>query len=457
MTPALRAGLALAVLAVGGPAAAQPGATLPRPVRYAAAFDTAVAAIARTWVDTAFLATRWLPAARAARDSAIAAPTDRAFRGILRGMLDRIPASHFYLLPAPDSALSREGSAAATPGRSGLVLRLTEVRGAPQLVVARVDTGSAAARAGVRAGDLVRRIDGHPVARALRDLPPIGQPGAAAARTQLVQAVNAALGGAAGERHVLDVVSPWTARTTVARRFVLDAETRPLRAFGNLPPMPVEVSARTLAIGTGTAAVVRFDAFLPALMPQLDEALFAARSCSALVLDLRGNPGGLVGMIGGIAGHLLPTSDTLAVLAMRESALRLVANPRTVDRRGEAVDVFAGPVMLLVDEASASASEILAGALQALGRAQIVGTRSAGMALPAQMRRLPTGDVLVHATADLIGPRGQRVEGDGVTPDLVAPLDPSRLAAGDDPALAAALDALRAHPAMRPAGATCRS
>lgn len=421
--------------------------------RYAAAFDSAVTAIARTWVDTAFLSTRWLPAARAARDSAVSAPNDTVFRRVVQGLLERIPASHFYLLPAPDSTLARDGSSAAAPGRGGLTVRLTDISGAPQLVVAQVTPDGAAARAGVRAGDLVERIDGRALAPALTALPARGTPGATVARAQLVQGVQGLLSGATGEARVLDVVS---AGGRASRRVILDAETRRLQQFGNLPAMPVEVSTQRVAVDDRRVAVVRFDAFFPGLMPAIDDALFAARSCSALVLDLRGNPGGLVGMIGGIAGHLLPSADTLGVMLMRESALRLVANPRTVRRDGTTSPVFGGPVFVLLDEASASASEILASALQGLGRARVVGTRSAGMALPAQLRRLATGDVLVHATADMLGPRGRRAEGEGVVPDIDAPLDPRRLAAGEDPALAAALAAVRGMPGVAKPGAECR-
>jgi carboxyl-terminal processing protease len=447
----------LLTLGLSSSAAAQAPAPAARRVLHAAAWDSAVAAISRTWVDTAFITARWVPAAQAARDSAVAAPDDRTFRQVVRGLLARIPASHFYLLPAPDPALASGTDSAASSGRAGLTLRLTDVSGAPQLVVSQVVAKGAAARADIRPGDLVQRIDGREMSRALSALPASTVPGGTVARARLVAGANAMLAGAAGDEHTLRVLRTGATPTRATRRITLEAETRPLRRFGNLPPMAVDVSSQVMPLGDGAAAVIRFDAFLPSLMPAIDDAFFAARSCSALILDLRGNPGGLIGMIGGIVGHVLPTPDTLAVMTMRESALRLLANPRTVHHDGTTSPVFDGPVLLLIDEASASASEILAGALQALGRARLVGTRSAGMSLPAHMRRLPTGDVLVHATADLTGPYGGRVEGEGLTPDLAVPLDPRVLAAGEDPVLGAALAALRAAPSLRPAGPVCRS
>ena len=77
--------------------------------------------------------------------------------------------------------------------------------------------------------------------------------------------------------------------------------------------------------------------------------------------------------------------------------------------------------------------------MQALGRARVFGETSAGQALPATTTRLPTGDVLMHATADLVAPDGRRVEGWGVVPDEQVPLRRDDLLAGRDAPLDAAV------------------
>ena len=100
---------------------------------------------------------------------------------------------------------------------------------------------------------------------------------------------------------------------------------------------------------------------------------------------------------------------------------------------------FAGPVAILTDEMTASTSEIFAGGLQALRRARVFGATSSGQALPSLMPRLPNGDVLLHAIADMIGPGGVRWEGPGVVPDTPAPVTREALLAGRDPALDAAV------------------
>jgi carboxyl-terminal processing protease len=124
---------------------------------------------------------------------------------------------------------------------------------------------------------------------------------------------------------------------------------------------------------------------------------------------------------------------------MRRNTLHMRANPRLVNTNGERVEPFAGPVAILVDETSASASEMFAGGMQGLGRVRVFGTTSVGGVLPAVTERLPNGDVLYHAIADFITSDGIVLEGRGVVPD--EPIRPTRadLLAGRDPVLDAAL------------------
>jgi carboxyl-terminal processing protease len=99
---------------------------------------------------------------------------------------------------------------------------------------------------------------------------------------------------------------------------------------------------------------------------------------------------------------------------------------------------FDGQVAVIIDELSASTTEILAAALQRLGRARVFGGPSAGQALPALLTRLPNGDRLMYVIGDFAGPGGTRVEGAGVVPDEPVPLSRAALLAGRDEALQAA-------------------
>ena len=159
---------------------------------------------------------------------------------------------------------------------------------------------------------------------------------------------------------------------------------------------------------------------------QFDEAMDALRDTSGIVIDLRGNPGGVLTMIMGLSGHFLTEPLDLGTITTRDSTLKLVSNPRTVGASGQPVKPFAGPVAILVDEGSYSASEIFSGGMQSIGRARIFGTHTAGGALPAVLERLPSGDVLQYAIGDFVTATGQRIEGRGVVPDQVVESSRSR-------------------------------
>jgi C-terminal processing protease CtpA/Prc len=96
-----------------------------------------------------------------------------------------------------------------------------------------------------------------------------------------------------------------------------------------------------------------------------------------------------------------------------------------------------------VDGQSGSASEQLTAGLQEAGRAYVVGTRTAGDDMDAEMEELPTGDYLLYAAGLPHTPRGSVVEGRGVKPDLEVNLTRAGLLRGEDAQLEAALRYIR--------------
>ena len=144
-------------------------------------------------------------------------------------------------------------------------------------------------------------------------------------------------------------------------------------------------------------------------------------------------------MIIGTTGHFLTERIPLGTQRLRTLTLTFKRNPRRVDTRGRRVEPYAGPLVILMDGVSGSASELFAGAMQSVGRALVVGDTSMGAVLPAAMERLPNRDVLYHAFAEFITVDGIALEGRGVYPDRVVPLTREELIAGRDPAMHAAL------------------
>jgi carboxyl-terminal processing protease len=179
---------------------------------------------------------------------------------------------------------------------------------------------------------------------------------------------------------------------------------------------------------------------MTAVDPQFQKAMDEFRSADGIVIDLRGNPGGLAAMIMGLAGHFVSERDQLlGVMKTRQSEMKFPANPRLVNGAGERVEPYKGPVAILVDGMTGSASECFSGGLQSIGRVRVFGQTSMGQALPALFDRLPNGDVLIHAWGDFVTGTGVRIEGRGVVPDEPIALSRSELLAGRDATLDGAL------------------
>jgi carboxyl-terminal processing protease len=209
---------------------------------------------------------------------------------------------------------------------------------------------------------------------------------------------------------------------------------------GNLPTMLVRVDwRREQTPARAVAGIIRFNVWMAAVDAQFQKAIDEFRTADGIVVDLRGNPGGLALMMRGISGHFVAESVLLGVMKTRDSELRFAANPRLVNAQGERVSHYAGPVAILVDSLTGSASECFSGGMQSIKRARVFGQTSMGQALPALFDRLPSGDVMIHAYGDFVTADGTRLEGRGVIPDEIIPLRREDLLAGRDRTLEAAL------------------
>jgi len=316
------------------------------------------------------------------------------------------------------------------------------------MLVAEVDTGGPAWRQGVRPGWEVVAIGGCPLADRLSRLSADLEP----RRRSLMawQSTSALLTGLEGDTAPVTFRDGDDVSRTIA--ITLGPVAGTVTKFGNLPPVAAHLTWHRVQRDGRTVGVIRFDIWMPVLAAQFDAAIDSLRTADAIVLDVRGNLGGVGGMSMGFAGHFLDSASSLGEMQQRGGTMLFRANPRRVDTRLRAVTPFRGPLALVVDAQSASTTEIFAGGLQALGRARVFGSLTAGQALPSVPEKLPNGDILYHAIANFVGPTGKPVEGDGVTPDQVVPIDRRALLRGTDSALDAAITwaarraPLRLHP-----------
>lgn len=408
-----------------------------------ATFDSAWSILHRTYWDTTFNGVDWPATREELRPRARAARTDAELRGVIQGMLDRLGASHLVVIPggAAEALAAEQPRRAGEPGDAGLELRWVD--GA--LLVTRVLPGGAAEAAGVRPGWIVEGAGEMTETRirdALAQLPGTADPRRFALYASI--AMESAFEGVAGDTVRARFRDGKDGRTEIP--VVLRPLQGRLATLGNLPPILARVETERVEAGGRRMGVIRFPIWLPVVAAELDRAVDGMRGMDGIVVDLRGNPGGLGAMAPGFAGHFVDRRDTLGTMLTRRDVVHLVINPRRVSPDARPVRPFAGPVAVLVDERSASTSEFFAGGMKALGRARIFGVPSAGQALPALMPRLPNGDVLLHAIADFVGPDGARWEGEGVVPHTLAPPTRAALLQGRDPALDAAVAWIAAQP-----------
>ena len=407
-----------------------------------ATFDSAWNRVRNAHYDTAMRGIDWVRIRDELRPRAERAVTLGELRGLLTEMLTRLGESHYGIIrqetddalpPAPGQAES-----SGEPGDVGLSLRLL----GSEVVVSHVVPGGPADRAGVRAGWVVDSVGRFTARRAVQTMWRVRtEAERRMALVRLPRVVEASFAGGAGS------VVRAAFRDGAGRRVVVPITRRvapgePVR-LPNLPTFLAHLEHDRRPLGTGTGdgcvGIIRFNIWMPALADDFDRAVDELRDCRGIVVDLRGNPGGLGFMVAGVGGHFLDSAVSLGTMRTRAGEARFAVNPRRATTRGEPVRPYAGRLAILVDPLTGSTSEVFAAGMQAISRARVFGETSAGQALPAMATRLPTGDVLLHVTADLVAPDGRRVEGRGVVPDEAVPLRRQDLLAGRDAALEAAI------------------
>ena len=174
------------------------------------------------------------------------------------------------------------------------------------------------------------------------------------------------------------------------------------------------------------------------------------KKVKAVVLDLRGNPGGLLGAAVDVAGLFLPQNTLVVYTRSREPAERKDYFTSTAPHR------LNPQLVILINGGSASAAEVVSGALQDYGRAILVGETSYGKASVQSIVPLPDGSALKLTTASYFTPKDRQIHEQGIDPDEEVALPMRRwfmlqneIEGGDwtsDPQLMKAVELLREKP-----------
>ncbi len=307
-----------------------------------------------------------------------------AVRGLL---LDLDP--HSAYLPKRDAEQFDEQTRGAY---DGIGVELQQMPDRTLKVIAPIDD-TPAARAGIKAGDIITAIDGKAID----------------ADSELG---SGPLRGKSGSKVVLTIVREGTPKpfdVTLVRDTIRVASVR----------------SRMLEPGYGYVRISTFQADTAADFSRALERLQSGgdtpgRGLRGLVIDLRSNPGGLLTAAVQIADELLERGQIVSTRGrVAISDAQFGATP------GDRLD--GAPVVLLVDAGSASASEVLAGALHDNKRARVVGSRTFGKGSVQTLLPLDNGDSVKLTTARYYTPSGKSIQARGIEPDVV--LHPAKDAA----------------------------
>ena len=340
--------------------------------------------------------------ARAAQTGAM--PETQLAYTATAGMLASLRDSHtFFLDPAALRESRRQIS--GNPGFTGIgvtIISRKDAAGTAWIFVEDVFPGSPAAGAGVHRFDRIVEVDGKP----LKDVNVIDA-------SQMIR-------GPAGSTASL-----------IIQRAGRTVPISVVRAAIRVPP----VEARFASPGVAYLKIFGFSQGAGRSLRQSIEALSHDGTIKSAILDLRGNPGGLIIEAASVGGIFLPSRTVLARITER-------GQQPSVLRASGATLLPKIPLVVLVDGQSASASEILAGAFKDYRRATIIGEKTAGALGGSVTVPLPEGGMSV--TVERIQtPKNSAVEAVGIAPDVPVTLTVADMERGQDTQLQAALHALR--------------
>ncbi|MBM3157944.1 MAG: S41 family peptidase [Chloroflexi bacterium] len=162
-----------------------------------------------------------------------------------------------------------------------------------------------------------------------------------------------------------------------------------------------------------------------------------AQNITGIILDLRDNPGGPVGSAVTVASQFL--EEGIVLYALNSNGEK---QTWSVESGGLATDQ---PLVVLVNGSSASASEVVAGALQDYERGVIVGTQTFGKGSINLLKELSDGSAVYITMGRWFTPDGRQIEGQGLTPDMVIDMTDDDIAQGKDPQLDRAVEYLKSQ------------
>lgn len=329
------------------------------------------------------------------------------YEGAINGIFTALNDPHSTYIDPKTYAVGKDDFSGAFSGIGATVSRQND-----NVVIVQPIPGTPAERAGLKGGDVVLEVNG------------------------------AKATGWSVEEAVLKIRGPSGTSVTLKVRHADGKEETLVIVRGQILVASVDTAppGGTLRDASGAEAkdlaYVRIRSFTQRTPDELRKELEAAKTRGArgIVLDLRGNPGGLLMETAQIADMFLDKGIMLVQQDRGGQQHEFAAHP------GVVTDL---PVVIVQDEFSASGSEVLAAALRDNDRAKIVGTRSFGKGTVNTAVELSNGGAIYISIAHWLTPKRDQIEGRGVTPDFEVKLTPEDIQQQRDIAVYKAIDVLR--------------
>lgn len=319
--------------------------------------------------------------------------------GAIQGLAGSYGDPYTVFLPPEDAKIFQED---ISGNFSGVGMEIALNKDGILTVIAPLK-GTPAERAGILAGDLIASIDTTPTDGMTSD--------------EAVKLIR-------GDRG-----------TTVTFRIIRDGEVLTIPVTRDIIQVPTLDSGLDAQTGIFTISLYSFTANSPGLFSKA-LADFRASGSSKLIIDLRGNPGGYLSAAVTMASHFLPKEAEVVTEDYAGKRENIVHRSKGIG------GVPAGTkVVILTDQGSASASEILAGALQDAGIATLVGTRTFGKGSVQELVDIDGGSLKV-TVARWLTPSGRSISDGGLHPDIEVENTRDDVEAGEDPQKARALQFL---------------
>jgi len=338
--------------------------------------------------------------------------------GAIRGMLDALGDPYAGYFSAEEYKIIKQFNIEGSYGGVGAVVTIDE----GQLIVVAPIEGTPAKSEGIKPRDRILEIDGESTEGMSLEQAALkiqGEPGTQVTLKILHQGE---------EEPLILVITREKINVDSVYKESLPDTTEPTPI-----PMP------TITPVSDTIEHIRVTYFSKRTGEEITTALedVIAGGVVGIILDLRDNPGGTLNAAVTVTSQFLAEGIVLSAMDGNGEKQSL-----SVEKGGLALDI---PLVVLVNSNSASASEVVAGALQDYERAVIIGTQTFGKGSLNHFRELSDGSAIYITIGRWFTPNGRQIEGQGLTPDIIIDRTEDDIAQGKDPQLDKAVEYLKSQ------------